>query len=264
MKRVAAIALLIVSPSISADTAEIVRRATEAMKSDWKAAPDWAFMQRDESASGTRTHHVLMIGDSDYYMLAAIDDKPVSGDQRAAELQKLKREADRRSHETPEEKRRRADNYRKQRQQNGDLLLEFPNAFQFEQMGEETVGGRDCYVLEAVPKTDYQPPNRTARVLTGMEGRLWIEKEGFHWTKAEANVVHAVSIFGFFARVLPETRMKLEMRPVSDSVWQMSRFDKDLRISKFWSKSTQSTRSSFSDYRPNEEVLRDLLAQAPQ
>ncbi len=75
--------------------------------------------------------------------------------------------------------------------------------------------GHPTYVLDALPRPGYQPPNRTARILTGMHGRLWIEKKGFHWVKGEAEVLKPVSIFGFFAKVLPGTRMDLEMIPVT-------------------------------------------------
>ena len=52
----------------------------------------------------------------------------------------------------------------------------------------------------------------------------------FHWVKGEAEVLKPVSIFGFFARVLPGTNMKLEMIPVTESVWLVSRFAVDNEI----------------------------------
>jgi hypothetical protein len=54
------------------DVQEIVRKATSAMQADWAAAPGFAVLQHDETASKgvtrTRTHQVFMISGSDYYM----------------------------------------------------------------------------------------------------------------------------------------------------------------------------------------------------
>jgi hypothetical protein len=53
-------------------------------------------------------------------------------------------------------------------------------------------------------------------------GRLWIDRKSFHWLRAEAQVLNPVSVFGLFARVLPGTRMELNMAPVTDSIWPAS------------------------------------------
>jgi hypothetical protein len=245
------------------DVREIVERAANAMRSDWQAAPSWSFVQRDVTeANGkrtVRTHRVLIVAGSDYYMLTAVDDKPLSDDQQHAELLKLKAEVERRSHEDAAAAQRRAEIYRKQREQNGALLLEFSNAFQFELVREEAMLGRDVWLLSASPRADYKPPNRTARILTGMRGRLWVDKATFHWARAEADVVNSVSILGFFARVLPGTHMELEMAPVNDTTWQATRFPVRLKISKLWMKSTQNNLTEYSMYRPNGEVLAELL-----
>ncbi len=243
---------------------DIVRHAASAMQADWAAAPGFAFVQRDVTTSKGmttgKTQQVFMMEGSDYYMPIAIDDQPLPADQQKLELRRLKNEAERRSQETPEEAQRRAQRYRKTREQNGILIQEFTKAFDFTLAGEEPVNGHDCYVLDAKPKPDYNPPNRTAKILTGMQGRLWIDKNSFHWVKAEAEVLKPVSIFGVFARVLPGTRMELEMIPVTDSIWQVSRFTVDLRLAIFWRKSVKETASTFSDYRPAAATLAQALS----
>jgi len=251
------------SPSVE----EIVRKATSAMQADWAAAPDFAFIQRDvttsKGATTCKTHHVFMIAGSDYYMPIAIDDKPLFADQQKLEVEKLRQEVDRRKHETPGEARQRSEQYRKLREQNGILLSEFTKAFDFAPAGEETVDNHAAFVLVATPRPDYRPPNRTAKVLTGMRGRLWIDKESFHWVKAEAALLKPVSVFGIFAKVLPGTRMRLEMTSVTDSVWLVSRFTVDLRLSVLWRKSTKSTDTTFNSYEPADSALGQALALAP-
>ncbi len=246
------------------DVEEIVRRAASAMQADWSAAPGFAVVQRDLTTSKgiitTKTHQVFMIQGSDYYMPIAVDDKSLSADQQKLELHRLREEVARRSHETPLEARQRAEHYRKMREQNGILLEEFTKALGFTFSGDETIDGHACYVLEAKPKAGYRPPNRTAKVLAGMQGRLWIDKKSFHWLRAEAQVLKPVSVVGLFARVLPGTRMELDMTPVTDSIWLVSRFAVDMRLSILWKKSTKETETTFNGYRPASAVLTEALA----
>ncbi len=259
------LALLILRAHCSAvvDVPYVVHRAASTMEADWSAAPDFAFVQRDLTTSKrtttSRTHQVFMISGSDYYMPIAIDDKPLPANQQMLQLQRLKEEIERRGRESPQEAWQRSEQYRKTREQNGILLEEFTKAFDFTFTGDETIDGHACYVLEAKPKAGYRPPNRTAKVLPGMQGRLWIDKESFHWVKAEAEVLKSFSIFGLFASVLPGTRMELEMTPVTNSVWLVSRFIMDVRLSILWRKSMKATETTFNSYRPAAAALADAL-----
>lgn len=246
------------------DVQDIVGRAASTMQADWAAAPGFAFLQRDVTTSkektARKTHQVFMISGSDYYMPAAIDEVPLSVDQQRLELRKLANEVARRNRQTPAEALQRFEQYRKTREQNRILLEEFTKALDFTFSGEDTMNGHACYVLDAKPLAGYKPPNRTAKILMGMRGRLWIDKATFHWVKAEAEAIKPVSVFGFFAKVLPGTRMELEMVPVTDSMWLIGRLSLDLRFSFLWRKSRKATESMFRDYRPAATALAEALA----
>jgi hypothetical protein len=246
------------------DVQEIVRHAAARMEADWAAAPEFAFVQRDvttlQGVTTSKTHQVFLIAGSDYYMPIAMSDVPLSAEQQKLEMEKLKLEVDRRKHETPEQAAKRSQQYRKLREQNGVLLGELTKAFDFALVGEEAVNGHPAYILEADPKPDYRPPSRTAKILTGMKGCLWVDKESFHWVKVEAVAIKSVPVFGFFAKVLPGTKMELELMPVTDSIWLESRFAVDLNLSVFWRKSTRRTESTFSDYRPAAPALAEALS----
>ena len=79
-------------------------------------------------------------------------------------------------------------------------------------------------MLEATPRPGYVPPTRDTKVLTGMEGKLWIDTKTFQWVKVEAKVVRPVWIEGFLARVDPGTQFELEYAPVTNEVWLPTRF----------------------------------------
>jgi hypothetical protein len=254
---------------VTADIKEIVRRGTATLQSDWAADPDYAYVERDEVLKNEKmtikTSRVVYIAGSDYYLPLAIDDQPLTPDLEKAELQKLKNEVRRRNAESPEARRQRIAAYSKQRDEDAALVLDFPNAFTFELLREETMDGHPAYVLSGTPKKRTGPMSNAAKVLSGMRGTVWLDKDNFHAIRVECDVVTPVPIYGILAKVLPGTHVGFAMKPVTDSIWLISEFSMTLKVSKlFFFKSTQITRSTYSEYRLNQRMLDELLSQASQ
>lgn len=170
------------------DVHEMVQRAAIVMQSDWTAFPEYAFVERDAETSNratvVRTHQVFMIEGTDYYMPIAENDQPYSRQQLAQEREKLRLEVNRRSHETDKDRQHRSERYWKERNQTGILLQQFVQAFDFSLVGADTINGHPTCILAALPRHGYQPPNRVAKILTGMQGRLWIDSRDFHWVES--------------------------------------------------------------------------------
>jgi hypothetical protein len=97
-------------------------------------------------------------------------------------------------------------------------------ALDFTLVDEQMLGPYKVYVLKATPRHGYKPPNYEAKVLTGMEGKLWIDEKTFQWVKVEARVISPVSIGGFLAQVKPGTHFELQKMPVADNVWLPKHF----------------------------------------
>jgi len=242
---------------------EIIRRGSATLKSDWAADMDYAYVERDEvqkhEKATSKTSQVVYIDGSDYYMPLALDDQPLAPDRQKVEFGKLKNEVQRRSTESPEARQERIRQYKKQRDENEALVLDFPNAFDFELLGEEEMDGHQAYVLSGTPKKRAGPLSLAAKVLSGMRGTVWIDKENFHAIQAECEVVSPVPIYGILAKVLPGTHIEFAMAPVTDSIWLIGEFSMNLRVSKVFFKSTQITRSTYSAYRLNNLVLDELM-----
>ena len=117
---------------LAADLSEIVGRATAALNSDWASDPLYACVERDEVQKGekltSKTFQVVMIDGSDYHLALAVDDQLLSPDHQKSELIKLKNEVRRRKSESPSARRARINAWKKQRDENGELLLDFPTA----------------------------------------------------------------------------------------------------------------------------------------
>lgn len=241
---------------------EIVRRSVITNTNDWKSQPQFAYQEFDLKSKvdgggsvhpqQSRRYEVLMIEGSPYNHLVAINNEPLSGAQAAQENAKLQRETLRRQHESPEDRRARIAKYENGRAEEHLLMQQMAEAFDFKLIGEETLEGAECYVLDATPRADYQPPVERARVLTGMRGRLWIDKSEYHWVKVQAEVISPVEFGLFVAQVKPGTRFELDQAPVG-SVWLPKSFTESVNASVFGLYGYRSNEEErFSDYRLNQ------------
>jgi len=206
------------------DVQAIIQRSVQANSKDWQAAPAYSFFERDLQAGGTRTSEVTMILGSPYYRLVAVNGKPLTPEEQAKEQQKLETVMAQRCGESKQERGERIAKYENERSRDHQLTDEMTKAFNFKLVGEQKSGPFDVYVLKATPQPGYQPANRETKVLTGMQGELWIDKQTFHWVKVEAEVIHPVSVVGFVARVEPGTRFELEKMPVDNGIWLPEHF----------------------------------------
>src|SRR5438270_3142584 len=148
----------------STSTEEIVRRSVKNTNSNWEAAPQYSFTERDvtekQGKRTTKTSRVMMIEGSPYYRLQSVNDEPLSLRQNANEERKLRDETDRRRRETPAARQKRIAEYGQERRQNEELMREMAAAFKFEPLPEETVAGHRCFVLAATPRPGYKPQSR--------------------------------------------------------------------------------------------------------
>ena len=233
---------------------EIVKRSILANTADWTAQPQYSYREREiktkVDASGrvqsgeSKTSEVSMVEGSPYSRLIAVDNHPFNREQQETEQVKFSTELARRQHESPSERRSRVSKYEVARQEEHLLMQQMTEAFTFSLAGDQELAGVDCYVLDARPNPSYQPPVEKARVLLGMKGQLWIDKQHYHWVKVQAEVINPVQFGLFVAKVKPGTRFELEQAAVGD-VW----------LPKHFSESVNATIFGFYGMRNNEEDL---------
>ena len=251
------------------ELSDIVQRATAALNADWAADPSYACVEKDEVQKGekltSKTFEVVMIDGSDYHLPLAVNDQPLPPDHEKAELLKLRHEVGRRKCESPSARRARVNAWKKQRDENGELLLDFPSVLTFQLMGEEAKDGHPAYVLSATPIQGFVPKTRASKVLAGVQGKAWVEKDTLHPMLVECTVVTPVPVYGALASVLPGTEIEIKMTPVADTTWLIDEVSTRLNVSKLHLfKSTEVTRSTYTQYRPNSTVLDELLSKADQ
>ncbi len=201
------------------NVAEILRKSVEANEADWKAAPDYDYFERDRKEGGSKTYHVFMIGGSPYQELTAVNGKPLPLQDQKREQRELEKVISQRRSESVRDRAERVAKYERDRKRDRLMMQELTRAFDFKLLGEGRLGHYAVYLLQARPRPGYRPPNIETEVLTGMQGKLWIDKETYQWVRVEAEVVRPVSIEGFLASVQPGTRFVLEKMPVANEIW---------------------------------------------
>jgi hypothetical protein len=235
-----------------------LKRSVAATQHDWNEAPNFVFTERDVEqkldshgrvkSSIVKTYEVSMIDGSQYNRVIAINDKPLSAEQAKAEQAKMDAERQRRLQQSRSERAKRVAKYQKERSQDQAMLREMVAAFNWKLAGEETVNGRPTYVLNATPKPGYVPKTRDTKVLTGMKGKLFMDKATTQWVKVEAEVVHSVSFYAV-ATVSPGTKFVLEQEPVGGGLWMPKHFAVNVNSSVFWMSHNSNDDETYSHYR---------------
>jgi len=238
---------------------EIVRRSVVVNERNWKSAPNWAFTERDvdvkHGEKKTKTFEVMMIKGSPYNKVIAENDRPLSPEDQKKEEEKLRREIEKRNKESESDRTERISRYQQERNQDHELMREMTDAFVYKLTGEQTIRNRPAYVLEANPKPGFEPKSRDARVLTGMKGKMYIDKATYQWAKVEAEVIKPVSFYGFLAKVEPGTRFVLEQAPVRSGLWLPVRFIEVVQARALGIINEDSNHEeSYSRYRPMTQV----------
>jgi hypothetical protein len=235
---------------------EIVRRSVDAIKEDWAEAPKYSYIERDveskkSSAAMSKTYRVLMIDGSPYNMVTAMNDEPLSPEEKRAEQRKLQREIEKRQSESDRERRRRIAKYQKERDHDHEMLQLMVKAFEFHLAGQAQVDGHQCWILDAVPKAGFEAENHEGHVLKGMKGKLWVDEATNQWVKVHAEVVKPVNFYGFLAKVGPGTEFELEQEPVANGVWMPKVFHVQVRASAlgFFSENSNEN-DTYRDYQP--------------
>lgn len=206
------------------DVKTIIQKSVEANHADFQQDPNYNNKERDRDNSGDHTYQITMIDGWPYKRVLAVNGHPLSDGQAKQELAKEQAERQKRASMSAEQRNAAIQKYQRGRERDAAMMGQLTEAFNFQLQGERNIKGRSVYVLRAIPKPGYNPPNRDCQVLTGMQGELWIDTQSFQWVKVTAQVIHPVSIEGFLATVQPGTRFELEKVRVNDHYWAPSHF----------------------------------------
>jgi hypothetical protein len=235
------------------DARHIVGLSIAATERSWQARDHYTYMERDEdqildSLGNVKSEKVdvtriIIVNGAHFEQLMEHNGKlPSVKEQRKSDedLEKLK-------HETPDE---RAARLRKD-QENRSFLRDLLEAFDFHLIGEEIVGGRPAYVLQATPHPGYRAHGKYGKMFSKVEGKLWIDKQDFGWIKVDGEVTQSFSMGLFVARVQRGSHINMEQTCVGDAVWVPRHLEMRASARILFLKSLDIARIlTYSDYRP--------------
>lgn len=235
------------------DARQIVELSIVATERSWQARDHYTYMERDEdrrldSLGNVKSENVdvtriILVNGAHFEQLMEHNGKLPSVKEQTKsdeDLEKLK-------HETPDE---RASRLRKD-QENRSFLRDLLEAFDFHLIGEEIVGGRPAYVLQATPHTGYRAHGKYGKMFSKVEGKLWIDKQDFGWIKVDGEVTQSFSMGLFVARVQRGSHIIMEQTCVGDAVWVPRHLEMRASARILFLKSLDIARIlTYSDYRP--------------
>lgn len=209
------------------DAREIVTASIAATERSWQARSYYAYTERDENrrldargqvkSNDVEVSRMILVNGARFEQLMERNGQPPSIEDRRKEdagLEKLK-------HETPEQRAMRIS----KDQENRSFLEELLQAFDFHLIGEEIAGGRPAYVVQATPHPGYQAHGKYGKMLSKVDGKLWVDKQDFGWIKGDGQVTQSFSMGLFVARVQRGSQVLLEQTCVGDGVWVPKRIE---------------------------------------
>jgi hypothetical protein len=235
-----------------ADARQIVSPSVAATERSWQARDHYTYMERDEDrrlnsqgqmkSEKVDVSRMIVVNGARFEQLIERNGQlPSAKEQRKSDddLEKLK-------HETADEQTARL----RKNQDNRAFLRDVVEAFDFRLIDEEMVGGRPAYVLQATPHPGYHAHGKYAKMLSRVEGKLWVDKQDFGWIKVDGEVTQSFSMGLFVARVERGSHIILEQACVGDAVWVPKRLEIRATARILFLKSLDIERIlTYSDYR---------------
>jgi hypothetical protein len=212
-----------------ADVREIIRRAVAADELNWRIARNYVHSERANlryldsegrvKLQEISVHDFMLLDGTPYGRLVARNDRPLSSAEEKKEREKLARSAAERHAETAAKRAQRLAEYVMRPEWQREAWRELPEAFDFRLAAEEVWDGHTLYVIDATPRPGYQPRSRTAKILTRVHAKLWVDKQDYHLVKGEVEVIDTISVGLFLVLVAKGSRASFEETRVNDEVW---------------------------------------------
>jgi len=235
-----------------ADARQIVSPSVVATERSWQARDHYTYMERDEDrrlnsqgqmkSENVDVSRMIVVNGARFEQLIERNGQLPS----AKEQKKSDDDLDKLKHETADEQTARL----RKNQDNRAFLRDVVEAFDFRLVDEEMVDGRPAYVLQATPHPGYHAHGKYAKMLSRVEGKLWVDKQDFGWIKVDGEVTQSFSMGLFVARVERGSHIILEQACVGDAVWVPKRLEIRATARILFLKSLDIERIlTYSDYR---------------
>jgi len=217
-------------PALSEDQIrELVHQVVEKDLDNNKHERDYTYVEREEEhrlngkgevkSTESNTFEVMMLYGEQMRRKIAHNDQPLSEKEAAKEEEKIQKATEKRKNESEEQKQKRLKKEEKDGEESRAFVKEINDAYHFSHVANETIDGRETYVIDAEPRQGYEAHMKEAKILPKFRFRAWLAKDESQWVKLDAEVIDTVSFGWFLARLHKGTRLLIEQTRVNDEVW---------------------------------------------
>jgi hypothetical protein len=232
---------------------ELVRKTVNCEIDASKSSGRFMFRQRKLTAKGSETKLIIETRDAMAGLLIAIDDHPLTPEQRRAEDDRVDRFA-----KDPEELRKRQKQEKDDEERIGRIMRALPEAFIYEYDGTEPatkgVGrmGETLARLRFHPNPNYDPPTHVEQVLVGMAGYLLIDEQRHRIARIDGTLDRDVGFgWGILGHLDRGGHFLVEQGDVGQSDWEITHMDLAFTGKVLFFKSINIKSSEYeSDFRP--------------
>jgi|SRR5580698_358211 hypothetical protein len=240
----------LLAQTLSASPVELVRETVE-NEINTKNPTKFMYREREENEHGVQTKMIVETKDVAAELLVAVNDKPLTMDERQREQTRLDEMIN-----SPQElkKKERAD--KEDTENTNRIMRALPDAFLYQpdgvQTGTKELGsaGDELVRLKFRPNPSYNAPTHTEQVLTGMVGYMLIDKNQHRIAKIDGTLEKQVGFgWGILGHLDKGGRFVVQQGTMGTACWQVTRMDLDLtgRIL-FFKKLVVKSTQTFSDF----------------
>jgi hypothetical protein len=232
---------------------DLVRTTVQNEISAINQGAKFMFRNRKETPKGSETKLIIETRDAMAGMLIAINDHPLTPEQRQAEDARVDRFV-----KDPEELRERKRHEKEESERIGRIMRALPDAFLYEYAGSETAKsglgktGNALVRLSFLPNPAYTPPSHVEQVLTGMQGSLLIDENEHRIARIDGTLQKDVGFgWGILGHLDRGGRFLVEQGEVGQGDWEVTHMDLAFTGKILFFKSVDIKSSEFeTDFRP--------------
>jgi len=204
--------------------AELVRAAVANEVAANNAPVKHMFLAHRRTPKGSQTRLYVETNDAIAAMLIAINDQPLSPQQRQAEYGHLGWLMD-----NPDQLRKKQAREKEDANRTLQIVKALPDAFHYEYSGTETGGaslgkpGNRLVRLTFTPNPKYSPPSRVEQALTGMQGYLLIDADARRIARIDGTLFRDVTFgWGIIGHLDKGGHFLVQQADVGDGTWDIT------------------------------------------
>jgi hypothetical protein len=188
------------------------------VKNELAAHDQGHFLYRDweKTPAGSKTQEVIETVDGRVSRLIALNDQPLTSEQRAKEETRLQ---GLRQH--PELQRQQRKDQEQDARKVERMFSELPKAFVYEYDGVESDESGELVRLRFSPNPSYSPPSHEMAVFKGMSGRIWLDVAHYRLASIEGTLFREVNFgWGILAHLNKGGHFYVQQSRIGPNRWE--------------------------------------------